>query len=115
MESWPICGGNWTGCCRGPGQFNTDEGNGKRIQVNLPNNHSYSYRVGSTWDRMKVDGNKDGIYDIYDPADAVPSTFRYLDYQGANGLNGLRNAVFAYNHSTEYVNNVLALAAKYRA
>ncbi len=51
------------------------------------------------------------------PYDAVPSAARYLCAAGASSgtESGLRSAIFAYNHADWYVNEVLALAAKYAA
>ena len=51
----------------------------------------------------------------YDPADAVYTTARMLCASGAAGgsSQGIRNAIFAYNHATWYVSEVLAWAARY--
>ena len=52
--------------------------------------------------------------DIMNPYDAVPSAARMLCADGAaSGGSGLAAAIFAYNHATWYVNEVLALAAEY--
>jgi hypothetical protein len=49
-----------------------------------------------------------------DPFDAVPSAARMLCADGAaTGSQGLRQAVFDYNHADWYVNEVLTLAAEY--
>jgi membrane-bound lytic murein transglycosylase B len=49
-----------------------------------------------------------------DPYDAVPAAARYLCVAGAGrGGAGLSHAVFAYNHSQQYVNSVLSLAQAY--
>ncbi len=50
---------------------------------------------------------------IMDPFDAVPAAARLLCAAGAGSGSGLRGAVFAYNHATWYVNEVLALAGAY--
>jgi hypothetical protein len=42
---------------------------------------------------------------------ALPAMARYLCAEGAG--QDLRNAIFAYNHSEEYVTNVLQIAARY--
>jgi membrane-bound lytic murein transglycosylase B len=48
------------------------------------------------------------------PYDAVPSAARLLCADGAaSGGQSLYNAIFDYNHADWYVNEVLALAAKY--
>jgi hypothetical protein len=87
-------GVNAFGCCAGPMQFSL---------------------VGarSTWDGYGVDGNHDGRRSPYDPEDAIPAAARYLRASGAPG--DYRRAIFAYNHADWYVNDVLALADRYRA
>ncbi|MCL2581096.1 MAG: lytic transglycosylase domain-containing protein [Streptosporangiales bacterium] len=55
-----------------------------------------------------------GAPDIMNPLDAVPSAARMLCASGAaSGGSGLRSAIFAYNHATWYVDEVLALASEY--
>jgi cell wall-associated NlpC family hydrolase len=51
--------------------------------------------------------------DIYDPVDAVYAAARMLCANGAQGAANLQGAVFAYNHSEAYVDQVLALAQTY--
>ena len=51
----------------------------------------------------------------YDPPDAIWSAARMLCADGAGRPGGLYGAVFAYNHSTTYVSDVLALASRYAA
>jgi cell wall-associated NlpC family hydrolase len=51
----------------------------------------------------------------YDPADAVYAAARMLCANGAALGSGIRQAVFAYNHSNSYVAEVLGLAAQLRA
>ena len=53
-----------------------------------------------------VDANGDGIADPYDIEDAVFSAANYLSKYGAAKGN-IKKAVFEYNHSEEYVENVL--------
>jgi len=60
-----------------------------------------------------IDGDHDGVVDVYDPGDAIPSAGRYLILHGAPG--DLQAALFAYNHSQAYVTLVLAWAARYAA
>jgi hypothetical protein len=88
-----------------------------RVETNLGRNtHTSSAgAVGwmqflpSTWRRWGVDASGDGVADPYDPQDAIFSAARYLDAAGAQ--RDLRRAIFAYNHASWYVNEVLALAA----
>jgi cell wall-associated NlpC family hydrolase len=49
----------------------------------------------------------------YDPTDAVYAASRLLCANGAAGGADLAGAIFAYNHSTSYVQQVLALAQSY--
>jgi cell wall-associated NlpC family hydrolase len=49
----------------------------------------------------------------YDPTDAVSAAARLLCANGAAGGANLPGAVYAYNHSTAYVAQVLALAQSY--
>jgi cell wall-associated NlpC family hydrolase len=51
----------------------------------------------------------------YDPTDAVFAAARLLCADGAAGGADLSGAVYAYNHSTAYVQQVLALAQTYAA
>ncbi|RKS68301.1 cell wall-associated NlpC family hydrolase [Actinomadura pelletieri DSM 43383] len=66
----------------------------------------------ATWTAFGVDGNHDGRKDRYDPADAIPAAANYLRHNGAP--TKMRTALFAYNHSNTYVDNVLSRAHKYK-
>jgi cell wall-associated NlpC family hydrolase len=65
----------------------------------------------STWARWGMDANGDGVADPDNPTDAIFSAARYL--AGCGGQLDIRRAVYCYNHSTRYVNEVMALAAQY--
>lgn len=69
----------------------------------------------STWKVWGTDGFGDtGPPDIMNPYDAVPSAALLLCANGAaRGGQALRQAIFAYNHATWYVDEVLALATEY--
>ncbi|WP_061291888.1 lytic transglycosylase domain-containing protein [Herbidospora cretacea] len=68
----------------------------------------------ATWRAYGVDGDGDGEADIWSAYDAVPGAANYLCATGAaGGGESLRKAVWAYNHSWDYVNKVLGLAAAY--
>ena len=69
----------------------------------------------STWRAWGIDGFGDtGPPNIMNPYDAVPSAASLLCAAGATqGGQGLRQAIFAYNHATWYVDEVLTLAAEY--
>lgn len=71
--------------------------------------------AGDSWSTYGVDGNGDGVKDVYDPADAIPAAAEYLCDHGADGgtLPAYREALFAYNHAWWYVDQVLEWANKY--
>jgi transglycosylase-like protein with SLT domain len=68
----------------------------------------------STWAEWGITAfGETGSPNIMDPFDAVPSAARLLCAAGAGTPAGLRGAIFAYNHATWYVNEVLGLAEEY--
>jgi len=72
----------------------------------------------STWAAWGIDGfGPPGPPDIMNPLDAVTAAARMLCADGASAGTpaGLRQAIFAYNPATWYVDEVLALAARYTA
>jgi hypothetical protein len=88
-------GRNSYGCCAGPMQFNLTDG------------------PPSTWQRYGFDGNHDGAKDVYDPDDAIHTAGNYLRTLLRDGGGDIRQAIFGYNHSHAYVNDVLARAQGY--
>jgi len=69
--------------------------------------------LAGTWARYGVDANGDGKADRWDPADAVFAAANYLKASGAPA--DIPGAVFAYNHSQAYVDQVLRWASVYAA
>ena len=69
----------------------------------------------ATFAQYAVNGDHDGQLSPYDPADAIYTAAAMLCANGAASgtAAGIRQAVFAYNHSQAYVNDVLAWAARY--
>ncbi|MCW2980758.1 MAG: Lytic transglycosylase catalytic [Solirubrobacterales bacterium] len=65
----------------------------------------------STFAEWGVDGNGDGVEDIFNAADAIFSAANYLHDSGAPG--DWWNAVFAYNHADWYVEKVLRYATQF--
>ncbi|HVR06142.1 MAG TPA: lytic murein transglycosylase, partial [Solirubrobacteraceae bacterium] len=57
------------------------------------------------WLAYGVDANGAGSRDPYNPADAIFAAARYLAAAGAG--NDLRGAIYAYNHSSSYVESVI--------
>jgi membrane-bound lytic murein transglycosylase B len=71
--------------------------------------------IPGTWRGFAVDGDRDGHADPYDIDDAALAAGYYLCRAGGNlrTPQGQHDAVFAYNHSEDYVRLVLDLAAAY--
>ncbi|WP_137122956.1 peptidoglycan DD-metalloendopeptidase family protein [Segeticoccus rhizosphaerae] len=68
----------------------------------------------ATWASYGVDGDGDGRADIHNDADSVMSAANYLTAAGATkGPEGVRRALFAYNHAQWYVGDVLWYAQAY--
>lgn len=69
----------------------------------------------STWARVGIDADADGIADPQDIRDAAASAADYLCKGGVDLENAqqLSAAVFSYNHADWYVNDVLTVAATY--
>ncbi|SHK78253.1 Cell wall-associated hydrolase, NlpC family [Nocardiopsis flavescens] len=58
-----------------------------------------------------VDGDGDGIVNVYDPADAIPAAADYLIAHGIE--DDVRQAIYGYNHAWWYVDDVLEWADRY--
>jgi len=71
--------------------------------------------IPTTWALHGADGNGDGRRDPFNINDAALATGNYLCAAGGDLTSGAgrARAVFAYNHSDEYVATVLGLAATY--
>ncbi|WP_236540107.1 C40 family peptidase [Spiractinospora alimapuensis] len=101
-EGWNEAG------AAGPMQFGT--------QADLAATNTWGGEpVMATEDRPEqgygVDGNDDGVVDVYDPEDAIPAAADYLIANGAP--DDLPNAIFAYNRAWWYVEDVLDWADSY--
>jgi len=66
----------------------------------------------STWRLYGVTPTGEGTPDMWNPADAIFSMANYLRASGAP--LAWRRAIYAYNHAWWYVDEVLALAQRYR-
>ena len=60
---------------------------------------------------VATDGNGDGTASVYDPADAIAGTAKYLLAHGV--LSNAAGAIFAYNHLDSYVQAVQNYASIY--
>lgn len=71
--------------------------------------------IPSTWRKWGSDGNEDGTADPNNVIDAAYSAARYLCASGRDLRTGQgwTQAVFSYNHSEDYVHNVVARANSY--
>ena len=68
----------------------------------------------STFAAYGIDGDGDGRADIWNDADSVFSAANYLVASGVrNGQEGVKQALFAYNHADWYVGDVLFYAHSY--
>ncbi len=107
------------GVLAGIGTVESDNG-----QSDLPGVHSGANSAGAEgplqfqpapFAEFAVDGDRNGTANVYDPADAIYTAAAMLCAGGAASGSpaGIRQAVFAYNHSASYVADVLAWAARY--
>jgi peptidoglycan LD-endopeptidase LytH len=86
---------------------------GSRLgNANIPDSILTSPEAIKKYGGYGTDGNDDGRADPMDLEDAVHSAARYLAANGATD-GDLRKAVYAYNHSPKYVNDVLGYADLY--
>jgi hypothetical protein len=64
-----------------------------------------------TWAAYGADGDGDGTTDIHNSVDAVYGAARLLCANGGADPDRLRSALWNYNHSSDYVGDVLRLAS----
>jgi len=69
----------------------------------------------STFDMYAVRADKQQALSPYDPADAIYTAAKMLCVNGAKGgsQTGINDAIYSYNHSWSYVDQVVSLAEKY--
>jgi Transglycosylase SLT domain len=67
--------------------------------------------LAATWNTYGVDGNGDGVKDVYEETDAVFGAANYLAASGAP--QDFYAAIFAYNHADWYVQEILRTARGY--
>jgi peptidoglycan LD-endopeptidase LytH len=94
-----------------------ESGQGRNLGPSSAGAVGFMQFLPSTW--ALADPNRPGHTfgdggDPNDPAAAIPAAAHLLVASGANGTpEGLRAALFAYNHSGVYVDTVLSAAASY--
>jgi Transglycosylase SLT domain/Peptidase family M23 len=81
---------------------------GRNLSVSTKGAVGWMQFLPSTWERYGVDANSDHRKDPYNPVDAIFAAARYLKAAGAD--TDVRNALFAYNHASWYVDSVLLRA-----
>ncbi len=119
MSAARTCPGLPWSVLAGIGTVESDNG-----QSNAPGVHSGANYAGAegpmqfepaTFAEYEVIIDNLGARDIYDPADAIYTAAAMLCANGASSSDqaGIRQAIFAYNHSQAYVNEVLSWAARY--
>jgi cell wall-associated NlpC family hydrolase len=67
--------------------------------------------LAATWQTYGISASGSGVPDRWNPADAIVSATNFLKANGAP--DNIEQAVFAYNHSDAYVQQVLAWADLY--
>ena len=80
----------------------------------IPENEKVDPAIIKKYGGYGVDANGDGIADPWDIEDAIYSAANYLSKYGA-AEGELREAVYSYNHSEKYVEDVLYYAEFYKA
>jgi cell wall-associated NlpC family hydrolase len=119
MGAAQTCSGLPWGVLAGIGKVESDHG-----RSTAPGVHSGANYAGAegpmqfepaTFARYATDGDHDGQLSPYDPGDAIYTAAAMLCANGAaSGTQaGIRQALFAYNHSWSYVSEVLSWAARY--
>lgn len=90
-----------------------ETGFGTNLGVSSAAAEGWMQFLPSSWEAFGVDGNGDGAKDPYDPWDAIFAAARLLRYSGAPA--NWHDAIYSYNHAEWYVEDVLAVAAKWAA
>ncbi|MHA6261114.1 lytic transglycosylase domain-containing protein [Sporosarcina sp. CAU 1771] len=75
-------------------------------QGDIPENDKTNPEIIEQYGGYGVDANNDGVADPYDIEDAMHSAAKYLSKSGAAD-GDLEKAIFNYNRSEKYVNDVL--------
>jgi cell wall-associated NlpC family hydrolase len=119
MGAARTCPGLPWGVLAGIGEVESDHGQSTAAGVHSGAN--YAGAEGpmqfepATFAQYAVDGDHDSQLSPYDPADAIYTAAAMLCANGAASgtAAGISRAVFAYNHSQTYVNDVLGWAVRY--
>jgi peptidoglycan DL-endopeptidase CwlO len=119
MDAAPTCSGLPWGVLAGIGKVESDHGQstapGVRSGANYAGAEGPMQFEPATFAHYAVNADRNASLSPYDPADAIYTAAAMLCANGAASGTpaGIRQAVFAYNHSPSYVRQVLAWAARY--
>jgi hypothetical protein len=94
----------------GVGKVECDHGRGDCYQANHAGAMGPMQFLSTTW-RAYADSSGDPPYDVYDPSDAIFAAAAKLAADGIK--DDPRRALFSYNHSQVYVDDVLSWAVRY--
>lgn len=92
-----------------------ETGHGRGIHESVAGAQGPMQFLPSTFKAFAIDGDHDGVKDIQSVADSIYTAANYLVKSGATSTAGVRKAIGAYNHSTDYINSVLYYAKQYGA
>jgi Transglycosylase SLT domain len=81
---------------------------GSDLSVSSAGAEGWMQFLPQTWAEYGVDATGAGVRDPYNPADAIFAAARYL--RAAGVAQSLTGAIFAYNHSSVYVESVMLRA-----
>ena len=95
------------------GLVQTESDFGRNMSTSSAGAIGFAQFLPATWRAYGVDGDGDGSRDPYNPVDATFSAANYLRASGAPG--DWHRALFAYNHSEQYVQTVLERARRLRS
>ncbi|MCR2822898.1 lytic transglycosylase domain-containing protein [Lederbergia panacisoli] len=82
-------------------------------QGNIPEDEKINPKVIAKYNGYGIDANGDGKADPWDIEDAIFSAANYLAKSGAAD-GDIRKAIFAYNHSDQYVEDVMYYVDLYK-
>lgn len=81
---------------------------GSDLSVSSAGAEGWMQFLPQTWAEYGVDATGAGVRDPYNPADAIFAAARYL--RAAGSAQSLTGAIYAYNHSSLYVESVMLRA-----
>jgi cell wall-associated NlpC family hydrolase len=119
LAAAPTCAGLPWSVLAGIGKVESDHGRsaapGVHSGANFAGAEGPMQFLPATFARFAVDAGYGRPLSPYDPAEAIFTAAAMLCADGAatGTAKGIRQAVFAYNHSQSYVSRVLSWAARY--